>query len=104
MEDTMTTPTIGTHGYYSIGSDAYPVTVIAVSKSGKKITVQYDKFYGDKENGHDYFGQQKWRYERNENGRIEDFRWSDRRKRFQGKGGTGSVYLNGWFAKQDPSF
>jgi hypothetical protein len=67
----MNIPKIGTHGCYSIGSDAYPVTVIAVSKSGKKITVQYDSFVGDKENGHDYFGTQVWRFERNENGRIE---------------------------------
>jgi len=100
----MTTPQIGTHGCYSIGSDAYPVTIVAVSKSGRKITVQYDNYFGDKENGHDYFGSQVWRFERNENGRVESFNWSEKRQKYQGRDGCGRVSLNGWYAKQDPGF
>ncbi len=94
---------IGTPGYYSIGSDTYPVTCIA--KTSRGYTIQYDKFTGDKENGHDYFGRQVWKFERNENGRTEEITWRPSRGRYQPKGrGVGAVFFGKWYAHQDPSF
>lgn len=94
---------IGTPGYFAIGGDAYPVTLIKQSKTGKVIYVQYDEFVADKEAGHDYYGQQKWKFVRNENGRVERFDWSPTRQKYC-QGGSGVVRFGNWAAKQDPSF
>ncbi len=94
---------IGTPGYYSIGSDTYPVTCIAKTRHGYMI--QYDKFRGDKEAGHDYFDAQKWKFERDENGRTEEITWRPSRGYYQPKGqGCGCVKFGKWYAHQDPSF
>jgi hypothetical protein len=94
---------VGTPGCYCIGSDTYPVTLIRQSKTGKTILVQFDQFIGDVENGHDYFGNQVWKFVRNTSGRIQRFDWSEKYQKFS-QGGVGSVYLGKWAARQDPSF
>lgn len=38
-----TTPTIGTHGSFSVGSDRFPCTVVEVSKSGHRVVVEEDR-------------------------------------------------------------
>lgn len=103
MTKTITKPEIGAKGCYSIGGDAYPVTVIAVTPSGNKVTVRYEKFKGDIENGHEYYGQQKWIIEEDPKGRTETFSWHPSNKAYR-QGGCGWLRFNGWFAKQDPSF
>lgn len=94
---------IGTPGYYSIGSDAYPITVIGYSRYG--YIVQHDKFTGDKENGHDYFGTQVWKFERNPHGQIMEVTYKPSRERWSPKGqNVGYVHFGEWYAHQDPSF
>jgi len=96
---------VGMHGTYSIGSDAYPVTVIEVYRNFREIVVQYDNFVADKEKKHDYFGQQHWKIIRNEKGRTEIFTWKRKYKRFGPKSeSSGTLHLGTWNAKQDPSF
>jgi len=40
MTDTIIVPAIGMPATIAIGSDCYPATVIAISKSGRRITLQ----------------------------------------------------------------
>lgn len=73
---TMTPPTdlipkIGDKGYYAIGTDVYPITAVEVSKAGKWVRVRFENFVGDKENGHDYFGIQKWIISENPKGKLK---------------------------------
>lgn len=93
-----TLPQVGTRGSFSVGSDRYPCTVIAVSPSGYRVTVQEDRVTvytpfpdcsGDE-------------FERNPQGRTMVF---TRRQngRYRQTGG-GSLSLDGWMAHQDPSF
>lgn len=96
-------PEVGTKGYYAIGTDVYPITVVKVSKTGAKIWVRTENFIGDKENGHDYFGQQKWIITENPKGRIESAHWSTTGDRYR-INGCGYVGFTGWRARQDPSF
>lgn len=42
MTTTPYTPVVGDPATYSVGSDAYPATVVAVSKSGHRVTLQDD--------------------------------------------------------------
>ena len=42
MTTTTQTPVVGDPATYSVGSDSYPATVVAVSKSGHRVTLQDD--------------------------------------------------------------
>ena len=44
MAQIHTVPTTGTHGSFQVGSDRYPCTVVAVSPSFRKATVQRDTY------------------------------------------------------------
>lgn len=90
----------GTKGYLSVGSDTYPITAVKVSKSGFKVWYRIEKFEADE--GHDYYGTQKWKIEENPKGRVEVVHWSAARNRYVG---SGSAFFKGmWIARQDPSF
>lgn len=103
MKITADIPKVGDKGYYSCGSDAYPVTVTKVSKSGFKITVRQEKFVGDSENGHDYFGIQVWKFEENPKGQEITFYWQPSQEDWFDE--TCRLNITGkWFARQDPSF
>lgn len=93
---------IGTPGYYSIGSDTYPITIIGKTRFG--YLVQFDHFEGDKAAGHNYFGIQKWKFSRNPNGRTMEVTWKPKWERWSEKGGGGGVRFGEWHAHQDPSF
>lgn len=45
---------------FNVGSDLYPAHVSRISESGKSVWIKRAHFTADKENGHDYFGNQKW--------------------------------------------
>jgi hypothetical protein len=96
-------PAVGTKGYHCVGSDTYPVTAVEVSKKGKWVKFRTEKFVGDKENGHDYFGEQKWIITEDPKGRVETAYWSAKRQRYVVD--SSSVFFKGqWFARKDPSF
>ena len=82
-------------------SDAHAATVI--KKTRCTITVQYDKATLSPDFKPEFVtggfcahctnqNEQTYTYEKDENGRIETYRWSDKRIRYQG-GGDGSIYL-----------
>lgn len=52
---------------YGFGSDSYPATVIAVSKSGRKVTIQNDDYEYIKGTDQEYV------YTKNENGGISEY-------------------------------
>jgi hypothetical protein len=62
---------IGDGVNYGAGSDAYPATVIAVSASGKTVTVQADSYRRVDNNG--YGGYQEYEYERNTEGATRKY-------------------------------
>lgn len=94
---------VGTPGFYNIGSDTYPVTIVA--KVGATYWVRHEKFVGDKKAGHNYFGNQKWKITQNPHGRVEEVVWKPARKCYGIKGSTcGYVHFGEWRAYQDPSF
>lgn len=96
------TPQVGQGVSYSVGSDAYSATVIAMSKSGSQITLQDDISRVISGSAHD--GSAKWASEPNPNGAT---RKATRR-------GNGIYRLVGWTSSgrvwegrshyQDPSF
>jgi hypothetical protein len=45
---------------YGVGSDSYPAHVSRISDSGKTVWIKEADWKADKENGHDYFGDQKY--------------------------------------------
>lgn len=97
----MNIPKVGDKGRWHVGSDIYPVTCIKVSKNGHKVTFRQEIFYPDV--GHDYYGDQKWRFMENPKGTISTAYWSAKRKRYLVDGFLG-VYFEGWCARQDPGF
>lgn len=55
---------------YGVGTDCYPAHVQRISDSGKTIWIQDASAVADKENGHDYFGNQVWIVTPNPDGAI----------------------------------
>lgn len=90
----------------NIGSDRYPATVIAVSKSGRKVTVQHDTATATEDSN--YYGDQSYTYEANPNGRIAEFSYRTSAKGFVQKGEAISYYATclsqGRRRYSDPSF
>jgi hypothetical protein len=94
---------IGTPGYYSIGTDTYPVTLVGTK--GKVWQIRMEKFVGDMQAGHNWFGNQIWIITNNPKGQIIDITWREGNKIFRPKGTCcGAVVFGKWIAKQDPSF
>jgi hypothetical protein len=96
-------PVVGTHGSYSVGSDSYPCTVVAVSRSGHQVTVQNDSYRVS--SGSEQTGDVVYEFARNLEGGTQVFtrRANGRYRRAGAK--HGSLYLqHGWQAHQDPSF
>jgi hypothetical protein len=44
MVNELVTPEVGIGATLVVGSDRYPMTIVAVEKDGNKVTVQHDKF------------------------------------------------------------
>ena len=88
---------------WNCGSDAYPCTVIAMSKSGKTITIQDDLSFVI--SGSEYDGTAQYNYRRDPKGRIQaaTLRKDGFRLKYACKG-YGRVLL-GWRRRYyDPSF
>jgi hypothetical protein len=71
----MKKPTLGAGCTLRIGSDSYPYTVVAVFEinTGFDVQIQADK--ATTAEGHDYYGAQKWDFERNHRGDVKMFRF-----------------------------
>lgn len=87
-------------GYYGLGGDEYPATVIA--RTAKTITIRHCKSRGDIEHGHDYYGNQKWIIEEDENGHVETCHWHPAEGCFVTSGGC--IVVNGRRRYENPSF
>ena len=91
---------LGTQGSYSVGSDRYPCTVIAVSPSGHRVTVR-DVTVTEWTAYPDSRGVA---FEDDGKGRLTTYtRRQDGTYREQGSA-YGRLALTGWKAYQDPSF
>ena len=101
----MNTPTVGMGATVGIGSDCYPVTVIAVSDNLRTVTVQTDIYTPAP--GYDYFGNQVHNFTPNTDGAVDV--WTLRNHgRYSRKGypkGTGFyISFGSRRAYSDPSF
>lgn len=97
---TSSLPQVGTHGSYSIGSDSYPCTVVAVSPSGHRVTVETD----ETTKSTPFPDSTGIEFARREGGRRTVFtRRANGRYRMAGAN-YGSLSLTGWYSHQDPSF
>jgi len=93
---------IGTPAAHHINGDSYPCTVIASTKNGGKITVQYDE--ARVVSGSTFQGNEVYEFERNPNGRTEVFtRRTDGRYRPKGSK-YASLSIGKWYASRDPHF
>ena len=89
---------IGQQGSFTIGTDTYPVTVVEVSKSGHKVTVQTDQTVRFDS---DYQGVE---FARDPRGHHHTFtRRQDGRYLLVGKP-CGRLHVTGWFSYMDPHF
>lgn len=99
------TPKLGTGATYSVGSDRYAATVVAVSKSGHQVTLQDDKATMVNADGLGWYGQQEYTYEADPNGRT---RIVTRRRtgeyRIAGYKSSGFVTFGTRRQYRDPSF
>lgn len=68
-EKEFTKPSVGDGITFHAGSDSYPYTIIEVSASGKKITVQRDRSVRTDSN--DYSEEQVWENTPDPEGRVE---------------------------------
>lgn len=100
MSNANNIPQVGTHGSFGIGSDSYPCTVIAVSPSGHRVTVQEDRVVRYTPFP-DSVGVE---FERDTNGRTTVFT-RRRNGRYREAGANyGGLSLGEWAAHRDPSF
>ncbi len=96
-----TFPAVDVHGFYTSGSDRYPCTVVAVSPSGHRVTVEQDDYKVEADpDGHD----QHYVFRRREGGQKRVFtRREDGSYRPVGSR-YGRLVLGEWDAHQDPHF
>lgn len=89
---------------YVIHTDRHAGTVIAVSKSGKTLTMQLDKATRTDKNGQSEC--QEHTYERNPDGLILKFTWREKKKGFQlsAHRGRGCYLIEGRHEYRDPHF
>lgn len=98
-------PFVGLRGGYSVGSDIYACTVVRVSPSGQTVWVRNDKVRGDKEGGHDFYGDQKWICETDMNGELSKFTWRKKANRYRHIGWDhGTLILGRSCHRVDPGF
>ena len=71
LADFRITPEVGMGATICYATDRYPATVVAVSKSGKQVTVQEDSFFRTDDNG--MSDCQSYDYERNPNGTLATY-------------------------------
>lgn len=115
-------PKIGGDATYLAWSDKYPLTVINIVKEKKYDIVVCQVDASTPAEGHDYFGEQKYTFKPNPNGRIYhvksydyihpeagktkvylEVRWNEHTKRWNKVGGTNIAF--GYKTKyEDPSF
>jgi hypothetical protein len=97
------TPSIGDLATYYIGSDCYPYTVVAISKTGYKVTLQARKARRVDSNG--YGGEQRWiTVEDPEGATMTATRRKDGRYRSTGATYYGRVAFGSARMYQDPCF
>ena len=101
--------TSGQGGYYSVGSDVYPVTIIGWSKSGK--TLYYQAALAQPTETHEHFGRQDYTFEPDPNAGIQIATWrrpgrvGGRNGRFVPQGATTTtIGTTGYHKRIDPSF
>lgn len=99
---TYTETQVGDHATYLIGSDRYPVTVVAVHRNGRSLDVQFDT--ATPNGGHSYYGHQRYMITRNPKGRIERFNWKPTWGMYTQPRGCGHLSLGTWSSYSDPSF
>lgn len=93
-------PEWGSGATMQLGSDRYPFTVIGVSKTGKKVTLQADDFVRTDKNG--LSETQMYHITSNPDGETRVAVWSDRYGRW--RVGTAPIFFGNRSAYQDPSF
>lgn len=96
------TPTVGTHVSYQVGSDRYPGTVVAVSKSGRQVQVQKDDFrvVSGSWQGNDAVCE----FTRNEKAEILKFTKRSNGSYLRVGGNYCYLSTNGWAAYLNPCF
>ena len=105
MTDTIIIPAVGMPAAFAIGSDVYPVTVIEISKSGRRIVVQSAS--ATPAEGYSYESNQVHTFTPNPNGSKEvwslrkDGKW--RPKGCQANSGY-RLYLGEYRSYSNPSF
>lgn len=93
---------IGTHGYYTSGSDRYPCTVVEVSESGHRVVVEQDDYTVVE--GSIYEGNAKYEFIRRKGGVSLTFtRRKDGKYRLEGDS-YNILVLGEWGAHYDPHF
>lgn len=102
IKDEVREITVGMGCTFGVGTDAYPAFVSRISDSGKTVWIKRADFTGDKENGHDYFGSQKWICTPNDNREEE----AVRKNKYGGwqLSKYSRVYFGKARAYQDPHF
>jgi hypothetical protein len=94
---------IGQPATFGYGSDCYPGTVIAQSKSGKEITIQSDNYRAI--SGDHFSCNVVYEYTPNPNGATSKYRWNEKRQAFTQGGARGNACCVGVRrAYSDPSF
>ena len=98
MANNFSLPSVGQGGSFSVGSDRYPVTVVAVTAK----TVKFQEADAAPAEGHNYFGAQKYTFSPNTNSRVETARWSAKRGGWVSAGRR--VSFTGYSKYSDPHF
>ena len=98
------TPEVGMGATYVVGSDRYPYTIVEVSKSGNRITVQSDREYAAE--GYNYYSNQVFTYTPNTDGSLHilSYRKKNNVWREVGKKSSLYFYIGERRFYQDPSF
>ncbi len=92
--------TVGQQGSFNVGSDTYPCTVVAVSPSGHKVTVQVDRVTKYRAWPESY-GES---FERDESGPLKVFTRRSHGRYLQSGTRYTSLSTGGWCAYMDPHF
>lgn len=105
MKQECVVPVPGMPAYYTIGSDAYPYTVIEVAANGKRVVLQADRIYRADTNG-PYSESQTYLFAPDPDGTVVavSFRKTGRWVEIGRKPGCGFFTLGKRAAYRDPSF
>jgi hypothetical protein len=101
--ETYTSVAVGTPATMTLGSDAYPYTVVEFSASKKTLVLRADQYRAKRDGSHDYYSNQSYDYRTNEQGQtIKATLRSDGRYRVSG--GQQGITLGYRVHRSDPSF